>query len=380
MTSRPHRYFAACSLGLEELLITELRDLGAGAIKAQRGGVDFEGDLRVGYAACLWSRVAIRVQEELAARNDIRTDRDLYQFVRTVNWSSIVKPTQTMAVNASIRDAAHTNSMFVAQRVKDAVCDWWRDREDRRPSVDRTRPDVPLKVVWRGREAILYRDLVGPSLHKRGYRPAQVRSPLNEALAAGILRLTGWDPNTALLDPMCGSGTFLIEAAHIAMDRAPGLERGFPFTRWPDFDTGAWNQLVTDARARVRPDIRCSLQGSDRHRGALAIAKKSAAAAGVEGKIIFTHREIQSLRPRVPPRTVVVNPPYGQRLGEGQDLIDAWKGLGDLLRTGCRGATAWVLSGDPEITRHLGLKSTERIPLMNGPIDCRLLRYDMRDA
>jgi putative N6-adenine-specific DNA methylase len=372
-------YFAACTLGLEAVLADELTALRAGRVKAGRGGVHFEGDRALGYGACLWLRSAIRVQEEVGV-GEVTSDDELYRFVRSIDWTRLVTPDQTLAVDASLRDSPLTHSVFAAQRVKDGVADWWRERTDRRPSVNRKEPDVPLKLVVNGKVARLYRDLAGPSLHKRGYRPAQVRSPLNEALAAGILLLSAWDRASPLLDPMCGSGTFVIEAAHLATDRAPGIDRRFPFFRWPDFHQRAWDLMLADARRRVKRTLSFPILGADRHEGALSIAQRSARTAGVMELIELAHSPIRDLIPRVRPKTVVVNPPYGMRIGEGEDLVDSWRDLGAFLRARCPGAQAFVLCGEPELTRHLGLRATWRHPVHNGPIDCRLLRYDIHDG
>lgn len=374
-------YYAPCALGIESILAAEVRAAGGNSIREERGGVSFAGKPRVAMTLCLWSRVASRVLEELAHRR-CRSADELYDLVRTVNWSKMIGPDQTLAVRATLRTPHFNHSTFAAQRVKDGVVDHVRDATGQRPSVDLEDPDLPLKLVIRGEHATLARDLAGLSLHKRGYRPIQVKSPINEALAAGLILLTGWDGKQALCDPMCGSGTFLIEAAHIAADRAPGLRREFAFQRWPDFDRRTWKKLLSDADQRwldgkkqVGPLI-----GNDRHEGALEIARKSAILAEVDHLITFNCADVDAFEPETTPEVVVCNPPFGVRIGEGDDLVQSWSSLATFFKRQCPGASAWVLSGDPELSKALRLKTNRRIPVHNGSIECRWLRYDIRSV
>ena len=377
MDLRP--YFAACGRGIEAALEGELRELGAEQIEQRRGGVAFRGPQRIGYLANLWLRSGIRVQEELL-RAEVRDPNELYEAVATVDWSRYIHPDQTLAVYASTRDNHELrHSGCAALRTKDAIVDVIRQEHSRRPSVDTQDPDVPLKLIIQREKLLLYRDLTGPSLHKRGWRPIQVRSPLNEALAAGLLLLSGWDGTTPLADPMCGSGTFLVEAAMMATKRAPGLHRYFPFERWIDHDARLWEQLREEAKDLARFELDVPLMGADRHEGAISLAMKGAYEADVDKLISFTVIDAERWKPPATPGFVVTNPPYGERLGEGDDLIDSWRALGSFLKRACPGATAWILSGNRELTRHLGLRATERLPVKNGTIDCRWIRYALFD-
>lgn len=370
-------YFAPCTLGLEQVLFEEVQALGATSCLAKRGGVEFTGDRRLGYAANLWLRTAVRVQEKLAEGSV--TDQDaLYAWIQEIDWSRYMSVDHTLAVDASVRDSGMTHSKYAALVVKDAIVDQFRDRSGKRPNVDTTAPDLPLKLVLIKNRATLYRNQSGDSLHKRGWRPIQVKSPLNEAVAAGLLMLTGWDRQSPIVDPMCGSGTLLIEAAHLAADRAPGLLRMFAFETWPDVDEPLWTELRAEAEARIRPTLPFDIEGADHHRGALSVAKLAADAAGVSHLIQFTETNARDFHPRTPPSQVVVNPPYGQRLGTDEDELHAsWSALGNFLHGECRGATAHVLCGNRELPRLLGLKASRRMPVMNGPIDCRWLRYEI---
>jgi len=369
------RYFVPCTLGLEEVVKSELQELGAGACRIRPGGVACKGTRRLGYAATLWLRAGIRVQE-LLAEGRASGKPGLHAFGLSLDWRRFMTVDQSLAVDASVKDSSLTHSLYAAQLLKDAVVDQWRKRVGRRPRVDRVRPDLPLKLVIQRDHARLYRVLSGGTLHKRGWRPIQVRSPLNEALAAGLLLLSGWDQKSPFLDPMCGSGTFLVEGAWMALDRAPGLKRHFPFERWPDFDRELWESLRLDAVRRLRSSLPFKIHGSDRHQGALALAQKGVQAAGVSHVVSLSNSPLASLEPPPGVRSVVTNPPYGRRLGEGADLEASWRELGAFLHR-MEGGVAFILSGNPEVTRHLGLKSDRKWPVMNSRIACRFMRYPL---
>jgi 23S rRNA G2445 N2-methylase RlmL len=372
-------FYAACTLGLEEVLAAELRALGAGRVETRRGACAFEGDLATGYRACLWLRSAVRVQEELA-RGTVRDRDDLYALASAVDWSRSITHLQTLAIDGSVRDSFVNDTRYPVLVVKDAICDQFRARTGKRPDVARDRPDLPVKLVLQRDEAILYREFGGEPLHKRGYREIQHKSPLNEATAAGLLQLTDWDRASPLCDPMCGSATFLIEAAWLATDRAPGLGRSFAFERWCDVELDAWRALYDDAEARAAAGAGRlpPLSGNDRHPGALAIAGQALAAAGLAGRIPLARCDAQDFVPPDPPRIVVTNPPYGERIDtDPEQLAASWRSLGRFLHERCAGAVAYVLCGNPELTRHLGLRASGRHPVRNGPIECRWLRYEI---
>jgi len=371
----PSTFFSPCGPGFEPALAEELRAIGASEVAEKRGGVEFRGDASVARKACLWLRTAIRVQE-LLWKGPVRGPRELYAGAAEVDWPKFLDPGFTLAVDASVRDSEITHSGFAALTVKDAIVDKLRDHFGERPSVDTQDPDLPLKLVLKRDEALLYRDWAGESLHKRGYRPIQVKSPLNEATAAGILMLAGWDRKTPLADPMCGSATLLIEAAMWAAERAPGLNRRFAFERWLDLDEAAWGQERDEAKRRAKARLPFAIMGADRHPGAVALAKKSVVAAQVDRLVTIEQADAKDWKPAVAPAAVFTNPPYGERLGEGNDLEESWKALGNFLHR-CEGATAFVLCGNAELTKFLGLRAAKKWPVMNGPIDCRLVRYEI---
>jgi len=372
-------YYAACTLGLEDVLIAELRALGASDIEKRRGACSFTGDKAIGYKACLWLRSAVRVQEEMA-RGTVKNRDDLYALTGTVDWSQSITYLQTLAVDGSVKDSFANDTRFPSLVVKDAICDQFRIASGKRPDVARDRPDLPIKLVLQGEDAILYRELGGEPLHKRGYREIQHKSPLNEATAAGLLMLTDWDRQSPVCDPMCGSGTFLVEAAWLATDRAPGLGRSFAFEHWRDADLDAWRKLYDEAEARAAAGAGKlpKLCGNDVHPGAIAIAKKSIAAAGLVDKIQLSNVDARDYAPPYPPGLVVTNPPWGDRLeSDPVQLADIWRSLGQFLHERCAGASAYVLCGNPELTQWLGLRTSSKHPVRNGPIECRWLRYQI---
>lgn len=370
-------YFASCALGLETILEGEVEAAGGERIRKDRGGISFQGSVQVGYRVALWSRVASRVLEELG-RMRVRGPDDLYTLAERVPWERLIHSDQTFAVFASVSGNRVRHSMYAALKVKDALVDQLRSSQGERPSVDREDPDLPLRLAVRGDVATLSRDLAGGSLHRRGWRPHAGEAPLNEALAAGLLQLTGWDRTSALCDPMCGAATLLIEAAHLAGDRAPGLGRDFALQRWIDADRSAWRSLQEEAaqrwevgRAAIPPIV-----GNDRDPDVIATARASIARAGLEQHITLSNAPIADYRPTIQPAVVVVNPPYGVRL-DPADLSDGWSQLGRFLKDLGRGE-AWILSGDAELSRALRLKADTKIPILNGGLDCRWMRYPLR--
>ncbi|MDY0059609.1 MAG: THUMP domain-containing protein [Myxococcota bacterium] len=371
--------FATCPPGLEDVLAAELQGLGVAEPRPVHGGVPFPATWDGIARANLALRTALRVLVPLA-RGPAADADELYAFCRRIPWFQHVDPAGTLAVSAHTSlTPALTHAVYVAQVVKDAIVDQLRERHGRRPDVDLDSPDLAVVLHLHEGQATLSLDSSGRSLHRRGYREVQVRSPLSEALAAGIVLSTGWRGEGALVDPMCGSATLPIEAALLATHTAPGLIRpDFAFLRWPGCDRRAWERILGAARAEVRHAGLASIVGADRHPGALAIARRALAGSGMGGHVRLLQLDVREHEPRPAPAVVVVNPPYGERLGDEAELPELYRELGAFLRQRCPGATAYVLSGNPELTRHLGLKATGRRVLFNGPIECRLLRYVIR--
>jgi 23S rRNA (guanine2445-N2)-methyltransferase len=373
------RYFATCAHGLEETLAEELRgeNIRARNIKPGSSGVYFSGRLETGYRANLWLRSAIRVLAELG-RAPVSGPDELYEWAHGITWENFMSVDQTMSVDARTWDSSIKHSRYAALRVKDALCDRFREQKGRRPNVDPVAADLPLFLYIFKNRATMYRDLSGQTLHKRGYRKAMHRSSLNECLAAGMVLLSGWDRTSDLADPMCGSGAIAIEAALIAMNRAPGLLRkqAFPFECWPGFNRKLWGELRTEARDRARRELPCRIMASDHHTGAIALARQDVSRARLDDMISVEVADVEKVIPPVTPAIVITNPPWGERLAE--EAEESWRKLGRFLKSQCTGASAWLLSGNPELTRFLGLKAACRHPLRIGQIDCSLIRYDIR--
>jgi putative N6-adenine-specific DNA methylase len=368
------RFFATAAKGTEPALRDELRELRVPGVRADRGGVHFEGGLADAARACLWSRVAARVLLEVATFEAYDGDA-LYAGVRAIDWTEWMTPRTTLAVRATCRSGRLTHSQFIAQKTKDAVVDALRDSAGARPSVDRDDPDVGVAVHIVRDRAKVYLDAGGGSLHERGWRARGGAAPLRENLAAAVVRLSGWDRRSPLLDPMCGAGTLAIEAAAWAHRVAPGLSRArFGLERWADHDDAAraamreLRQRASDARLPAGPDVP-PIRASDIDERALARTRENARAAGLE--VVVERRDARSIAPLVPAGAVVTNPPYGERLEADRSLYD---GMARSLLA-LHGHTIAVLAGTPAIAQAMGRDPDRWWALYNGPIECRLLVY-----
>jgi putative N6-adenine-specific DNA methylase len=372
------RFFATCARGLEPVLADELRALGAEDVTPGRGGTAFAGDKALLYRANLWLRTAVRVLVPILEA-DVTSPDGLYEAVRRLDWSEYLTPEHTLAVDANVRDSHITHSKYAALRVKDAICDQFVERVGRRPSVDVDEPMVGLNLhVYRDR-AVLSLDSSGESLHKRGYRPVLTRAPLNEALAAAIVLLTGWAGDVPFVDPMCGSGVLPIEAAWLALRRPPGLtRRRFGFQGWMDYDVRLWTAVRDEARAGVRKQLPAPGLGSDVRRDAIAFATGNARAAGIGHLLRFEVKDVRDFRPpEGPPGVIVCNPPYGERIGEEKELKPLYRSLGEVLYQRCAGWRAFVFTGNARLARELAMRPARRVALMNGKIPCELLEFDL---
>jgi putative N6-adenine-specific DNA methylase len=373
--SRAH-YFATCGRGIEPILAEELRALGAEFITPGRGGVEFQGDRALLYRANLWLRTAIRVLMPILEA-PVQSPEELYEVVRGLDWSRYLTPEHTLAVDCNVRDSRITHSKYAALRVKDAICDQFLDKCGRRPSVDVETPMLGFNLHVYRNQATLSLDSSGESLHKRGYRPIQTRAPLNEALAAAIVLRTGWRGQCPFLDPLCGSGTLPIEAAWLALHRPPGLTRKrFGFQGWMDYDVGLWTALRDEARRGVGKALPSLVRGSDLRGDAVSFAINNARAAGIGHLLRFEKRSLREFQPPEGTAGIIVcNPPYGERIGEEKELRGLYQMIGEVFRDRCPGWTLWVFTGNPRLADCLGMEPAEQVPLYNGKIPCRLLRF-----
>jgi 23S rRNA G2445 N2-methylase RlmL len=364
------RFFVTAAKGTEPALRDELRELRFRRVRADRGGVHFEGDMAEAARACLWSRVGLRVLREVAAF-DAPSEGALYEGARAVDWSEWVTPETTIAVRASCRSSRLTHSQFIAQKTKDAIVDRLRDETGARPSVDREAPDVGVAVHLAKDHAVLYLDASGASLHERGWRAHGGVAPLRETLAAAVLRLAGWNRIDPLLDPMCGAGTIAIEAAAWSRGLAPGLARPrFGFERWAGHGADL-RERVHALRAQARAAIRegAEVYASDVDPNVLEAARANARDAGVS--VVFERRDVRSLqRQRFAP-FVATNPPYGERI-EGGDAL--YRDFAQATRRIEPTALA-VLAGTPAIAQAFQRAPDRYWILFNGPIECRLLLF-----
>ncbi|HEY6839179.1 MAG TPA: THUMP domain-containing protein [Geobacteraceae bacterium] len=373
---RDEHYFATTGKGLEEVLAGELQRLGIGGVTVERGGVRFGGGVSACYRANLWLRTANRVLQSLA-EFACASPQELYDGVRTIHWPSFITPDMTLAVDCTLRDSAMTHSGFVVLKTKDAIVDQLREHFGRRPNVDTADPDLRVNVHLAKDRCSVSLDTSGTPLDRRGYRLARTEAPLRENLAAAIVLLSGWDGTTPFVDPMCGSGTIPIEAAMIAARRAPGLKRPFAFQRWPGFAASLWQRLVAEAEAEALTTLPVPVWGFDRDAAAVRTARENSRRAGVDGIVVFAAGELDNLSPPPQPGTIICNPPYGARLGELETLVAFYRRIGDVFKQRCAGYTAWLLVGDQALSKEVGLRATRRIPLFNGPIECRLLKYEL---
>ncbi len=368
------RFFATCPRGLEQVLAAELAALGGGDIKAVDGGASFGGDLALCYAANLESRVASRVLWQVGEAR-YRSEHDIFDAARALPWPRLFDVERTIRVNVSAIQSPLKSLDFVTLRVKDAVCDAFRAAQGKRPDVDTQAPDVRVHAFLTREAATFYLDTSGEALFKRGWRGQAGEAPLRENLAAGILRLAGWRAPVPLFDPMCGSGAFLVEAAMMALDAAPGLDRSFGFERLANYDAGLWRALREKAHARRLRAGRFPIYGSDKSGTALGMARENLAAAGLAGAVELKQMDILDGGPPASGGIMVMNPPYGERIGDDAELAAFYPRLGDALKQRYAGWTAYIFSADLRLPKLIGLKASKRTPLYNGALECRLFEY-----
>jgi 23S rRNA (guanine2445-N2)-methyltransferase / 23S rRNA (guanine2069-N7)-methyltransferase len=379
-------WIATAPLGAASVLAEELAQFGASDIRERSHDVKFQGTLEAGYRACLWSRSAARVLLSLGSI-DASSSKHLYDAVKRIDWREHLAPGATLACACSGGNESIRHTIYGAQLLKDAICDSLREATGERPNIKPERPDVLLHLHVEGPAALLSVDFSGESLHRRGYRIDSGRAPLKENVAAAVLLRAGWPAVAAagglLLDPMCGSGTLLIEAASIAADAAPALGREyFGFTGWLGHDAGLWERLCAEARARraARAPRRCIL-GSDVDADAVRMSIENVAHAGLDAWVHVERRALGDVaRPHSDGGLVVTNPPYGERIGAESGVPALYSELGLVLRERFRGWQAAILTGNPALARNLGIYAKRSHRFNNGTLECRLLRFDLDQA
>jgi putative N6-adenine-specific DNA methylase len=371
-----------CPLGLSEVLAAELAasPIGAAITAKSPTGVAFSGSMDTALRANLYSRVASRVLWRVA-QFAYTSEHDVYDAARLLAWTSWFQVSRTIKVEVSANRSPVKSLDFTTLKVKDAICDTFREIVGSRPNVARQEPDVRIHLHLEASEAALYIDLSGEPLFKRGRRDHTGLAPLKKNLAAGILMLTGWDKQETLLDPMCGSGTFLVEAAEMALGIAPGLSggkpRAFNFEKLSTFDAALWNRLLDEARVAATPPRELPIYGSDLFGDALKNARDNLAANGLAECVFLKQANALEISAPTPTGVWITNPPYGDRLGEAEKLKELYPKLGDTLKQKFAGWRAYFFTGDMALAKLMRLSPSRKVPLFNGKIECRLLEYRM---
>ncbi|MDE2342428.1 MAG: class I SAM-dependent RNA methyltransferase [Betaproteobacteria bacterium] len=364
-------FFASCPRGLEPVLAQELSGLGAKAAQTADAGVAFQGDFTLAMRANLESRVASRILWQVAT-GPYRTEQDLYDAALKLPWSRWMQAQQTLRVETRANRCPLKSLDFVTLRVKDAICDHFRDKTGERPSVDTRDPDIRVHAFLTENAYFFYLDTSGEALFKRGTRIESGQAPLKKNLAAGILKLAGWQPGLPLLDPFCGAGTFLLEAADQSLDRAPGLGRRFGFERLSGWDLSSWPKIRSQAEARAQSPHPLPIWGYDLKGEALDTTRANLGAAGLADSVQLKQVNVLESTAPAPAGLIVTNPPYGVRMGEQAELAELYPRLGDVLKQRFAGWTAYFFTADMQLPKLIRLKTSRRTPLFNGALECRL--------
>ena len=370
------QFFATCPRGLEALLADELLVQRALKIVVTDGGVSFEGSLDTMYRVNLHSRIATRIMSRVG-QGSYATEEDIYKATFKLHWPSWFKVNQTIRVKVTGVKCPLKSLDFVTLRIKDAVCDRFREEGALRPSVSVRDPDVRIHAYLTQDQYQLYLDTSGAPLYQRGFRDVSVIAPLRENLAAGIIMLSGWIPGTPFLDPMCGSGTFLIEAAMMAVNQPPGMKRTFGFQKLTSFDEGLWKKIETEAMNKMKPIEFLDIYGSDMDLRAVRVARHNLKVAGLEEVAKVMQSDFIKLEPPTSEGTLVTNPPYGQRIGEDEDLKEVYPVWAKHMKESFGGWNTYFLTADLEMPKDMRLKPSKKTPLYNGALECRLFEIKM---
>ena len=362
--------------GLEEVLAGELVALGANNVQLGRRAVEFTGDKALLYRANMCLRTASRVLVPILTFKAKDAD-EVYEQVKKINWAQYMTLQTSFQIDATVYSETFRHSRYVTYRVKDAIADWWTERESKRPNVRLTDPDLYINVHIAAEQVTLSLDSSGESLHKRGYRVAHTEAPINEALAAGLLLMAGWQGETDFYDPMCGSGTLLIEAALIAQNIAPGIFRkGFAFEKWQDFDKDLFEEVYNDDSQER--EFTHKIYGSDTSFYAVQAALKNIKAAGQQKCIEVKQIRLQEIKhEKQEPALIITNPPYGERLAQDKDVLRLYGDIGTTFKHQFTGSTAWLISSNEDALKCIGLKPSKRIKVMNGELECLFNKYEL---
>lgn len=371
------QFFAVTSRGLQEPLVEELAELGLKNVEKGPGGAYFESNWEGCYRANLLSRLSSRILKpvlDFTAYNG----EELYGQIRRHDFTKYIDLNQTFKVEASVQECAIHDQRFLAMKVKDAVVDQFREKSGERPNIETDTPDFKIFVRGFKNQYQVSIDTSGDALFMRGYRREAGLAPMKETLAAGLVRLSGWKKDRPIVDPMCGSGTILIEAALDALNVAPGsMRRGFGFERLKGFEQGVYDQVIDEVVEKEIEELPFKFYGFDTDRKVLQIAKENAKRAGVDHLIEFKNESIATLKPPVEGGLMITNPPYGTRIGDEDNLKDLYRDLGHTLKHQFQGWEAWILSGNKDLILEMKLKASRKHFVYNGGLECRFLRYEM---
>lgn len=372
--SQKYDLIAKTFFGLEDVLTDELVLLGASDILKHNRAVSFRGDMKLLYKANYYLRTALRILKPIL-KCKVSTNKALYRKVNQINWENYFGLDDTFAIDTVVTSEYFKHSKFVALKTKDAIADRFRSKYKKRPSVDVENPTMRIHVHIFKDQCTISLDSSGDSLHKRGYRIAKTAAPLNEALAAGMILLSGWDKRSTFVDPMCGSGTIPIEAAMIALNIPPAyLRKSFGFQKWKDFDSNLWKQIINDVKTRDNLDFQ--IIASDKSFQAIEAANENVKHAKLSQYIKIQTKLMENLEPNSDSGIVISNPPYGERLKEN-DILDLYKSIGDSLKNNFSGFDAWILSSSKSAMKNVGLKTSKRLTLFNGALECKYHKYSL---
>ncbi|HBS86156.1 MAG TPA: RNA methyltransferase [Bacteroidales bacterium] len=369
-------FTAKTQFGLEDVLAEEIRKAGGKNIRVLRRAVSFDGDLDLLYKANLCLRTAVKILMPIGSFN-ARNEDALYMGIQRINWSKYMTTSDTLSIDGVVFSDYFNHSKYVALKCKDAIVDQFRKNTGIRPNVDIMNPDIKINIHISDDLCTVSLDSSGESLNRRGYRLEHNQAPLNENLAAGLILLTGWNGESNFTDFMCGSGTLLIEAAMIATNTPPNLRRSeFAFQKWKNYDENKFRLIIENLKNEIRPS-KVTIQGSDVSARAMEITSENIKRSGIKG--INFKLEQKSFTDAVPagdPGIIVTNPPYDERMKE-QDIAGFYKEIGNTLKKNFSGYDAWIISGNAEGTKSIGLKTSRKISLINGTIECKFLKFEM---
>ncbi|MBL0038201.1 MAG: class I SAM-dependent RNA methyltransferase [Nitrosomonadales bacterium] len=369
-------FFSPCPRGLEAMLANELNALGAQEVRTTDGGAHFTGPFVLGYRVNLHSRIASRVLWRVAIAH-YRNEQDIFDTAYALPWNDWFDTSHTIRVNMTAIKCPLKSLDFATLKIKDAVCDKFRALTGDRPSVDTHTPDIRIHAFLESSRMTLYVDTSGDALFKRGVRQYTNVAPLRENLAAGILLLTGWQPGVPLLDPMCGSGTFLIEAALMSLNIAPGISRSFAFEKLKNFDAAAWSEMRSQAQTAQKPVSALPIFGSDLYGDELKAAHLNLENAGLRGAVTLNQANVLEISSPADHGVLVANLPYGERMGDLEELQALYPKLGDVLKKKFGGWNAYLFTSDLRMPKFIRLSVSRRTLLFNGAIECRLFEYKM---